>query len=130
MAIKQLNTLDPKLKETYERVMGTSTTPIQKTNLFIPKPVAPQPTIQNQTIQSQPIQPQPTPQPIKPVQPQPIPQSQPVQEQPIQTPQTTSLKKRNKMLPIFLVLAGIVFLIGYTIVWLKIFNLNLPFLPF
>ena len=116
MGIKQLNQLDPKLKETYERVMGTSSLPN-----------VPQPIIQKQVVQSQPLQPQPSPF----TKPQPTPfQTQPAQTQPIQGPQTKSLKKRNKMLPILLVLAGIAFLIGYTIIWVKIFNLNLPSLPF
>lgn len=121
MDLSKLNQLDPKLKETYERVMGTSARPTT---------VAPQPTIQNQTIQSQPIQPQPIPQPLEPARPQPIAQSQPVKIQPIQKPQTQNLKKKNKMLPIFLALGGIIFLIVYAFFWIRIFNLKLPFLPF
>lgn len=125
MAIKQLNTLDPKLKETYERVMGTSSQP------NVPQPIIQKQTIQPQHLQTQPspfTKPQPTQQPIQISQPVPF-QAPSPQTQQVQAPQATS-KKRNKMLPIFLVLTGIVFLIGYTIVWVKIFNLNLPFLPF
>ena len=126
MDSKQLNTLDPKLKETYERVMGTSSQP------NVSQPITQKPTTQSQPLQPQPFQPikpQPIQQPIQTSKATPF-QTQPTQTQPIQGPQTKSIKKTNKMLPILLVLTGIVFLIGYTIIWLKIFNLNLPFLPF
>lgn len=121
MDLSKLNQLDPKLKETYERVMGTSARPT---------PVAPQPTIQNQTIQSQPTQPQPMPQPVQQARPQPIAQPQPVQAQPIQKQQEQTLKKKIKILPVFIILGGIIFLLGYVLFWTKIFNLKLPFLPF
>ena len=57
---KSLNDLDPKLKETYDRVMGTSV----NTNPTIPptmetQPVAPQPLAVEQETQ-------PTPQPVMP----------------------------------------------------------------
>jgi hypothetical protein len=97
--------------------MGTATQPNPKPNPFTPKPVMPQPTIQKPQMQVFP-------------QNQPIPQAQPAQIQPTQKPQTQNLKKKNKILPVFILLCGILFLIGYAFFWIKIFNLNLPFLPF
>ena len=131
------NQLDPKLKETYERVMGTSLKPSQRSAPFVPKPVSPIPI-------AQPVTPQPTvlPQPFQPIQAKPVQPIQQSQPQPIQAPmakpqaqagqkpQTQNAKKKNKMLPILIVLGGILFLLGYTFLWIKLFRLKLPFLPF
>lgn len=123
MDIKQFSQLDPKLKETYERVMGTGINPSTKPQgaasapqrmsqpqTFVPKPFQP---IQQMTQQ----------QPFKPIQPQPG-------AQPIQRPQTQNLKKKNKIIPILAGLGGIIFIVGYTFFWIKIFKLKIPFLPF
>jgi len=140
MDLNKLNTLDPKLKETYERVMGTATQSTPKTSPFMPKPanlfpptqpVTPQPIIQP-TIQSQPFQPiqsQSTQQPIQTFKAKPL-QAQHVQTQPIQRQQTQSLKKKNKILPVLVTLGVIVLLIGYAFFWIKIFNLKITLLPF
>ena len=130
MDSKQLNQLDPKLKETYERVMGTSTVPIQKpfipnpTVVTNPLPITPQPITQKPLVQSQPIH-----QSVQSFQAKPI-QAQPTQPQSMQKSQLQNLKKKNKILPALAALGGIIFLIGYAFFWIKFFNLKLPFLPF
>ncbi|MEK7534272.1 MAG: hypothetical protein AAB600_02935 [Patescibacteria group bacterium] len=141
MDLNKLNQLDPKLKETYERVMGTAIQPTPRTSPFMPKPanpfpptqpVTPQPIIQKPTIQSQPSQPiqsQSIQQPIQTFKAKPL-QAQPAQAQPIQRQQAQSLKKKNKILPVLVALGVIVLLIGYALFWIKIFNLKIPFLPF
>ena len=129
MDTKQFGQLDPKLKEVYERVMGTSAAPVQKPTPFVPKPsqdIPKQPAVaQTQTFNPQALQPA-----------QPIVQAQPVQPQPqfmqkpqTQTPPTQNVKKKNNLMPVFIALGGFLFLIGYTFLWIKLFNLRLPFLP-
>ena len=148
---KQLSQLDPKLKETYERIMGISSTPGQRPTPFAPKPVSP-------IASAQPIAPQPfQPQPLQPNKasfqatentnpnakevyrvypnqsipaPPPIVKTQPIQNQPIQKPQTQNKKKKSKILPVLMGFGGTIFLIGYTLFWIKFFNLKVPFLPF
>lgn len=85
--------LDPKLKEAYDRVMGTSVNP--------------------------PSQQQATPLPQAPL--------QTVQSPSSLVQKTVAPKKSgSKTLIIFLVV--IVFFIIYGLVWIKMFNLNVPFL--
>lgn len=119
--------LDPKFKEAYERVMGAN---------FSAQPAAPQPV---------------TPQPAAPVQstppPPPIPAAQPTgpaplpiagQPAPIPQPQPAGFtgqsagsgvpRKKKGMSPVMIAAGVIIFFLIYTIIWVKIFNLSLPFM--
>ena len=44
--------------------------------------------------------------------------------------QVVTAKNRGKLSPILIAVAVILFLIIYTLVWVKVFNLKIPFLPF
>lgn len=97
--------LDPKLKEAYDRVMGTVITPKQ--------------TAEPQKIENQPQQaPQATQQP------------QPAKAQatpPTLIPKPTSefVRKKKGISPLILILLVFVFLIVYAYVWTMIFNVKL-----
>lgn len=125
MDSKQLNQLDPKLKETYERVMGT---PLNKSftqplppQLPTNMPKTPFPSATPVTTQTPTRQPSP-----KPFQPQPATYN--VGQN--QKPQTQIAKKQNKMTPIFIVIGSFIFIILYALIWIKVLNLEVPFLPF
>lgn len=115
---KKSTELDPKLKEAYERVMGTSFTPAaSQTATMPPMPAQPRPT---------PI-PQPTAAPtvaaaVKPV----------AAIRPGGVANTFVVKKggaKSGISPILLILAGIIFFAVYTIFWVKFFNISIPGLP-
>ena len=144
--------LDPKIKEIYERVMNTPTKPLGSTA------AANQPAVQKPRQNPSPINAQPQPQtpaggktqeqygePPKP------PQAWPKQDQgkPDLRPQPKSSlfvakntadenpagqdeeKEENKKggIPAVILIMGIaVFLIVYALVWIKFFNVSLPFL--
>lgn len=154
MDAQKLSQLDPKLRDAYQRVMGT---------------VIPEPTVPNQSP-TPPVNtpttptPNPTPQPAVPpvVDPQPVvnPQStpQPTPEPASQQPtsnftqmnstvaaapalnspnfsapaapiqNTAVFKKKSGLTPILFIIAGIFFIGIYTLFWIKIFNLQVPFL--
>lgn len=107
--------LDPKLKETYDRIMGT------RVNVQSPKPVAPAP--------------QPSPQEHVPVEGvAPVSTSAPAakEEKPEMVNINTSSSSpapaaktasSKKMSPIIFVVAGVGFFLVYTVVWLKIFGI-------
>jgi hypothetical protein len=118
---KSVNDLDPKLKETYERIMGTNfastplqnptTAPTQNQPIMQTQPVTPQ----NQETQSPNTQPpndafSKTPEP---------PVSLFTQNGPVSAPQ----KKKLNVLPILIVFGGIIFFVVYIIVWGKVFGL-------
>lgn len=117
--------LDPKLKETYERVMGT----------VIPNPPAQTPSDGAQAPQSK-----PTSEPIAPnlaaqTNPAPI-ESVPSETfQPTFVPppavsaqtQVFSTTKKSKISPFILVLGAIAFFIIYLIIWVKVFGLHFLF---
>lgn len=42
---------------------------------------------------------------------------------------TTGEKKKVKISPVILILGGVVFLVAYALIWVKVFGLQLPFLP-
>jgi len=140
MDSKQLNQLNPKLKEVYERVMGTSPYKPSSTSPINKIPTSPLPTTKASEPQSPtnipkplfpsatPVTQPPTQQPMpKPFQPQPITNREQQNPQP-QIPQTT--KKQNKMTPIFIVIGIFIFIILYALVWIKVLKLEVPFLPF
>lgn len=70
--------LDPKLKEAYERVMGTPVSTTEKAG---------------------------------------------------NSPQVVSFRKKAGSLPILLPLIGVLFFIIYTLIWVKVLNLKVPFIP-
>jgi hypothetical protein len=126
---QKLSQLDPKLREAYQRVMGTT----------IPEPAAP-----NQAPAPAPLQPTP---PV--AQPQPVtnPQAAPepaIPQQPTsnfvqmnstvaaipadQAQSGTVLKKKSGLMPVLFIIAGLIFVGIYTLFWVKIFNLQVPFL--
>lgn len=176
---QQLNQLDPKLKEAYERVMGTpvGATPAQPGTptaaTSAPTPAAPQPMPANQFAGgTTPVQAAQSPQTMPPNPPQ-MPTVQPIQpampatatpphvQPPVQPPAAFGTtqpaavpavgahptppqgkpgaashgfvagKKGLRMSPVLLIVGGIIFLLVYTVFWLKFFNIPLPFpIPF
>jgi hypothetical protein len=136
---KSINDLDPKLKETYERVMGTSFAPTSST-----PPTQNRPSMQTaaeQPTQQQPIIPADTQQTA------PVPQAPAVNSMPemVQSPQmpkmpdpfkevplpptnvliknATITKKKNSLKSILFLFGGIIFFIVYGVVWAKVFGL-------
>ena len=136
----KLSNLDPKLREAYERVMNGSSSPTQPAN-GQPAAQTPAPQSIQQPIQSA----QPAPAPM------PAPQSQPQTQAAVPsldpTPAvnstiaynahnsdvnkgTTGVKKGGKSGKLVLIFLGIViFLLLYTVIWVFILKLKLPFLP-
>jgi hypothetical protein len=93
------------------------------------------------TVSSTPTGPEPTPiTPADPTLPTPTITPEPVQpviETPTQPTMTTVentashafvAKKGMKISPVILIVGGIVFLLVYTLVWVKVFNLSVPFI--
>ena len=152
-----LTNLDPKLRETYERVMGTSTpapttplpqaadaTPAATTDIAskpatdaLSTPVAPDPT--NPLSPAEPMtsatppsdglsQPVVAESPLSQEQPQNVTINQPL-------PDPTAGVIINKphghmgLIRVFYILGAIVFFIIYMFFWIKIFNIKIPFLP-
>ncbi len=164
----QLAKLDPKLQETFNRVMNTpvpppSVKPLVQTPpsgmptvaapaspdgsqggppsaatpppIVPPTPVQPQPEMPaEQTPNVNPAETNPTDETT-----QPEPQSEPqkVVVVPQQTAQIdsansqvfSSKKKAGKVSPVIVVLGMTVFFLVYTLIWVKVFNIKLPFLP-
>lgn len=129
---QKLSQLDPKLRDAYQRVMGTTIPQSQ------PAP-APTPELQPEPISVPNTQSAASPEPFFIPQPAANPEPQvPMQQPPTQnftTPppmpaQTTVVKKKSGiMIPILFGIAALVFLVIYTLFWTKIFNFRLPFLP-
>ena len=103
---KSINDLDPKLKETYERIMGTNFTPTP------PQTPTTAPTQNQPIMQTQPLDNAFSKTPEPPV-------SLFTQNGPVSAPQ----KKKLNVLPIFFVFGGIIFFVVYIIVWGKVFGL-------
>lgn len=119
---QQFGQLDPKLKEVYERVMGTSVSSAPKA----PAPPSPQPVTPPMPVQMQQHAP-----PI-PQQESPKPQEQtpaPPVLQPQTETQAISVKPHGHISPVVWILGGLTFVIVYVLAWVKIFNLKLPFAP-
>lgn len=126
---KTVNDLDPKLKETYERVMGTSFAPVSSTAPTQDRPI--QTTVeQNEPSPLTPIPPQ---QPVA----KPIPQmvASPQMTKPatplpgIEIPSasvfknTAVTKKKKSLKPVIFLIGGAIFFVAYAVIWLKIFGL-------
>ena len=129
--------LDPKLKESYERVMGTS---------FAPATPSPEPTpqpVQTTVVQEPetPIAPQPVIQvPLPPIDvANPIPEPEMVQSPQMPTtgdpfkevvspPATVTMKatpkkKKKILMPVLLGVGGLIFFVAYAIIWAKVFGM-------
>jgi hypothetical protein len=104
--------LDPKLKEAYDRVMGTVVNP---------------PTPQQSPAHQEPI---PTT-PVMPAAPVHAAIHHEETKIEVQSPTTSPVKlpkKKGKISPLIIILGLIVFLAVYAIVWIKFFNINVPYL--
>lgn len=141
---KSVNDLDPKLREVYERVMGSNFTPkssAQAQNTpqppaqpqADPQPLAPNPSPEPNTplMQTTQVFTQ-NPQPLEPAPAQPEPEKQETQSPPsdpasifTQSPSSTPTpqKKKLNMLPILFAVGAIVFFGAYIIIWAKVFGL-------
>ncbi len=141
---KSVNDLDPKLREAYERVMGSNFTPKSSSQAQNtpaepgqpqqnPQPAAPTPSPEPNTPLMQtaqvftqnPVPSEPTPQ-------QPEPAKQETQSPPsdptsifTQSPSTApvSQKKKLNMLPVLFAIGAVVFFGAYVIIWAKVFGL-------
>lgn len=132
---KSLNNLDPKMKETYDRVMGTTTTP-------------PAGTPPAQTTPTATAMPQSSPMPASPnaatstasagnapfasspslpdnLQFQAAIQTAPTQPGAVPVGQMPG--QSSSLLKILYIVGSIVFFVAYTFLWIKIFNIPLPF---
>lgn len=124
---KGVNDLDPKLRETYERIMGTApgsssgnpannepTHPVLETHT--------EPQIQSPAQGF--INPTPIPQPqiIKPNDPF-MPTVPPPAEVITKNAVVNSEKKKNGLMPILFVLFAVIFFVAYAVFWAKIFGL-------
>lgn len=140
---KSVNDLDPKLREAYERVMGSNFTPkssAQAQNTPIepgqpqqnPQPVAPNPNPEPNTPLMQTTQvftQNPVPSEPIPQQPEPVKQDTPKSPDPTsiftESPSTTpaAQKKKLNMLPVLFAIGAIVFFGAYVVIWAKVFGL-------
>lgn len=125
------NNLDPKLKETYDKVMGTSTQPAAPA----PQSAAPAAPAPDQNTQAAPP-PADAAQNAAPTIPQaPYTADNLSFQAAIQQPATNQVplgnvvapKQPSSLLRILYIVGGVVFFVVYTFVWLKIFNIPLPF---
>lgn len=129
-----MSDLDPKLREAYERVMGTAlaanpTQPATPSQQAAPTPLEPAPvqspaqTPLNQALPTQPIPPPPPP----------ITQqfhAEPAKSfLPSLTPMVASAPAtKQKLSTVVIIILGVVFFLVYTIFWIKFFNLSVPFI--
>lgn len=138
----KLSGLDPKLREAYERVMNGPTGPGGST----PPTPSQQPGQEQPPAQvSNPVAPTPPPPPaatppppspaLNPTPPPSVAPSSPsasFSSGSFQTAQgTTAVKKAGGKMSTILILLGLaVLLVAYTFVWVFLFDLKIPFLPF
>lgn len=140
---KSVNDLDPKLREAYERVMGSNFTPKSSAQAqsnpqppaqpqVNPQPVAPSsnpepntPLMQTTQVFTQnPVPSEPIPQ-----QPEPVKQDTPKSSDPTsiftESPSTTptAQKKKLNILPVLFAIGAIVFFGAYVVIWAKVFGL-------
>lgn len=104
---KNTQNLDPALKATYERVMGT--------NVAAPTPT-PAPTLTPTSTPS----PSPAPQPAVTV---------PQGSNDTKVVAGGRSRKSGKLSPVLLVIAILLFFSIYTFVWLFVFKVKIPFIP-
>lgn len=109
---KTLPTLNPQLKEAYERVMGTSVTPAAP-----PVPVS---------MPTTTTPPSPAPQPVA-APPSPVPPLTPTHHASTTFVAGNATQNKTKNSPVIFIFAGIVFFVVYVLFWMKFFNFKLPF---
>lgn len=119
---QQFGQLDPKLKEVYERVMGTSVSSSSKASPVLPQQPATPPTPVQMQQHAPPIPQQESPKPQEQTPAPPV-------LQPQTQAQTISVKPHGHISPVVWILGGFTFVIIYALAWVKIFNLKLPFAP-
>ncbi|HEX7042483.1 MAG TPA: hypothetical protein VF189_04490 [Patescibacteria group bacterium] len=141
---KQTAQLDPKLKEAYDRVMGTPTTQQVPTIPNAPTVPSPQvsPSPQDPTMPSMTQTPAPSLSPSMPASNPPLPVAPVVMPhstetikigggnpQPVASPQGMVAKPTKKGIsPVILILGAVVFLVAYTLFWVKFLNVPIPFI--
>lgn len=112
--------LDPKLKEAYDRVMGAE---------IAPQPSSPVSTQPAATVHEPIVAPSAPPQTQSQTPAEAVPAAEPQQHvfiatSPSGSTQTAVVKKPGKKIsPIIFIAAGVVFFLGYTAVWLKVFGI-------
>lgn len=134
---KNSPSLDPKLKEIYDRVMGTNVAPGQSPNKSVsPPPPPPPPRLPNQPLEA----PRQAVQPSQMVSSASYAQKSPLSSQtvhinsqnnyvPGKNEEKKEEKKSSNLIPILLFFGGIIFFAAYAYFWMKILNVKLPFLP-
>lgn len=148
---KNLPSLDPKLKEAYDRVMSTSLpqtppTPTQPAPQAPTPPTTPEPVAAPTTPAPVATPAQSTLPPIPTTAVQPAAPTNVVTPTPAYTtlsapePATThsstfvagaahTAPSKSKISPVLLIVLGVVFFAVYSLFWLRFFNVPLPFLP-
>jgi len=123
---KYVSQLDPKLKEAYDRVMGTVITPSAKESQVIPSTLPPSiptpPTAPIEHVNTTPI-----------AHSEPSPMATAVQHQAVSSPVSTTQvitipHKKSRSRALIFMLAGIIFFVVYALLWIKMFNLKFPIL--
>lgn len=147
----QLHTMDPKLKEAYERVMGFNHTAHHTPDETSSPQIAPDlSTFQNPPQPQQPIQtpsqpkadtvsdtntPEQTAKPLEAMPRSEVPirrsmETVHIETQPRTTPKPVvqEVKKKQETSPLIMWIGGLVFFFVYAIVWMKLLNVPIPFL--
>lgn len=129
--------LDPKLQEAYDRVMSmqieTPANPQPAQTAPLAQQMPPSPVSQNTTMNT----------PNQPIQ-NPMPQVMPAPDEMVKTPSplidtvenNVSVKPQSfvakgsglQVSPVILVVGAVAFLIVYTVIWIKVFNLPVPYI--
>ncbi len=109
----QQQNLDPKLKEAYDRVMGSQVNPQPASPTPVQPPPQPQPQTQPQKVEQHPTPAQSDPQPIININ----------QTQTGTKPQQVQKVKGGGISPVILIALGVLFFGGYTFIWLKVFKI-------
>jgi hypothetical protein len=134
------NNLDPKLKETYDRVMGTTTAPAggqpAAAAPSTPPPAAPTPAAPVDANAGTPPAADASQNTGSSIPQTPYTADNLSFQAAIQTPVNTQVplggmvapRQSSSLLRILYIVGGVVFFVVYTFVWVKIFNLPLPFL--
>lgn len=120
---KSAPTLDPKLKEAYDRVMGAT----------LPKAPPPPPTPAHPTEAEKPMMPSPTPTAaVEQHAPTPMVAATPAASTPLAHASSGFVASHEEKKPAvsgtLLIVAGVVFFIVYTLFCLKLFGVAIPFL--
>lgn len=143
---KTLSNLDPKLRETYERVMGSTNSPGATASTPTPPPVdggasatATPPPIPTPTASPVDATLSSTPEPAVAPQASPAPGNNPFQtpvvavNEPAPLPSPASVNQNvqtggaSPLVRVLYIFGAIVFFAVYTYFWMRVFNLQLPF---